>query len=232
MAKYEVLDAFYKSPEWVKFRKHYIFTRARADKGWKCDYCGEWIEKADDITLHHCNIELTPDNYKDAMIALNPSNIQQVHRACHNKIHCHAGDRSTRVHIIYGPPCGGKNTYVLQRAWRGDIIIDMDSLYEAVSGRDRYDKPDTLLMNVISMRNLLIDQIKTRYGRWDNAWIIGGYADHYQRDKLAKELGAEVIHVKATKEDCYQRLNSDKARSQREAEWKKYIDKWFDEFTE
>lgn len=232
MAKYEVLDAFYKSAPWVKFRKQYILTRARLDKGWKCDYCSEWIDKADDITLHHCNIELTPDNYQDAEISLNPDNIMQVHRACHNKIHNHAGDRSVRVHIIYGPPLSGKRAYVEARAWSGDIIVDMDDIYMALSGLPRYDKPNTLLTNAVAVRNLLLDHIRTRYGRWDNAWVIGGYADHYQRDKLAKDLGAELIPMKVSKDHCYQKLKSDKIRSQKETEWRGYIDKWYEDYTE
>ena len=153
MAKYKVLDNFYKSDNWIKFRKAYIFQRARKDKGWKCDHCDEWIEKADDITLHHCETELTPDNYRDSNISLNPDNIMQVHRACHNKLHKHAGDRDVRGHIVWGPPMSGKSSYVKQRAWSGDMIIDMDSLYEAISGLPRYDKPNTLLTHVIAFRN-------------------------------------------------------------------------------
>lgn len=231
MAKYPVLDTFYKSKAWIDFRSYYIAERIRQDKGSRCDYCGEWIDKSDDVTLHHIE-ELTPDNYMDHSISLNPENIKQVHSGCHNKIHKHAGYKPRKVYIVYGPPMSGKSSYVKQRAWPGDIIVDMDSIFEAISGLPRYDKPNTLLNNVFAIHTLLLDNIKTRYGRWDNAWIIGGYAEQYKRNKLAKDLGAELIYMGSSREECIGRLKRDEHRRKRETEWTGYIDKWFSTYTD
>lgn len=229
MAKYKVLDTFYKSGPWVDFRAAYIADRLRKDKGYICDYCGEWIEEKDSITLHHKE-ELTPDSYMDVTISLNPDNIMQVHAGCHNKIHKHAGSGYKRVFIVYGPPLSGKTSHVSQRSWPGDLILDMDSLYEAMSGLDRYHKPNTILNNVLGVHKLLIDNIKTRYGRWDNAWIIGGHAEKYKRERLAKDLGAELIFMDVSLEECERRLlQSD--RADRADEWRDYIIKWFDNYT-
>lgn len=229
MAKYKVLDNFYKSDKWINFRECYIIDRAVEDDGWICDYCGKPIDKSDDITLHHVK-ELTPNNVNDAMIALNPNNIQQVHHGCHNKIHKHASANSKKVYIVYGPPLAGKAAWVDDRAWVGDLIIDMDSLYEALTGLPRYNKPNTVLLNVLSVRDQLIDQVKTRYGRWDNAYIIGGYPDKYLRDALAKELGAELVFIDSDRNDCIARLANDAYRRRHKTEWTKYIDKWFDKY--
>lgn len=232
MAKYKVLDQFYGSKVWIDFRASYIAERLKQDDGYLCDYCGEYIDKADDVTLHHIE-ELTPDNYKDVMISLNPDNIKQVHGAtCHNKIHKHAANRSGKVYIVYGPPLGGKMDYVKRRTWPGDMIVDMDSIYEAISGLPRYDKPNTLLNNVFGVHTLLLDHIKTRYGRWDNAWIIGGYPEQYKRNKIAKDLGAELIFIGTSKADCIERLKRDTKRSKRVTEWTSYIDKWFANYSE
>ena len=231
MAKYVVLDRFYSGRPWVNFRAAYITHRIIEDNGSICDYCGESIDRSDDVTLHHME-ELTPDNYQDTTISLNQDNIKQVHAACHNKIHKHAGSRNRRVFIVYGPPMSGKNHIVKRRSWPGDIIVDMDNLFEAVSGLPRYEKPYTLLQNVLGLQNLLIDQIKTRYGRWDNAWIIGGYAEKYKREKLAHDLGAEVIYTDVSRETCIQRLYEDQERKSRAEEWEGYINKWFDKHTE
>lgn len=229
MAKYAVLDKFYKGKPWVNFRAVYIAKRFSEDYGYKCDYCDEWIEKSNDITLHHKE-ELTPDNYMDYDISLNEDNIMQIHRGCHNKIHRHAGSGYKRVFIVHGPPLSGKSSYVKRRSWPGDLIIDMDSLYEAMTGLERYHKPNTILNNVLGVQKLLIDNIKTRYGRWDNAWIIGGYAEKYKREKLVKELGAELILLEISHEECMRRLmNSD--RSKRAEEWTMYIEKWFENYT-
>ena len=69
-----------------------------------------------------------------------------------------------------------------------------------------------------------------RYGRWDNAWIIGGYAEKYKREKLARDLGAELVFLDVSKAECITRLmQSD--RSKRKDEWIEYINKWFDMYT-
>lgn len=231
MAKYRVVDLFYKTPEWIRFREMYIAIRIKHDNGSRCDYCGGWIDKPSDITLHHI-IELNPDNVRDALISLNPDNIKQVHRGCHNKIHKHAsGDRPKRVFLVYGPPMSGKNTYVKQRSWPGDLIVDMDNIYQAISGLPRYDKPNSLYNNAITVQSALLDNIKTRYGRWDNAWIIGGYPEKYKRERIAKDVGAEIIFIKADELTCKGRLLTDKDRINRKKEWESYIDKWFNKYT-
>lgn len=227
MAKYSILNTFYASDAWRNLRATVI-----AERGLTCEYCGERVAKAAELTLHHI-IELTPDNVHDAMVALNPENIMVVHHACHNTIHKHAAHKAERgVYIVYGAPLSGKKTFVKDRMWTGDLVVDMDALYHATTMLPWYDKPNGLLYNVKSVYNLLLDHIKTRYGRWDRAWIIGGYHDKYKREKLAEDLGAELVHIKATKEECLERLKVDEGRMANAAEWKKYIDDWFDRFVE
>jgi hypothetical protein len=94
-----------------------------------------------------------------------------------------------------------------------------------------YDKPSCLLSNVMGVRDLLIDNIKTRYGKWTNAWVIGGYPDKYQRDKLADDLGAELIFMDVSKDECMARLNMDEGRRCRRDEWTGFVDKWFERYT-
>lgn len=85
----------------------------------------------------------------------------------------------------------------------------MDELFAAVS----LLPPDGLLSNVRAVHNILIDNIKTRYGKWRRAWVIGGYAEKRKRERLAEDLGAELIFCNVSRE-----------------EWRGYIDKWFEQF--
>jgi len=94
-----------------------------------------------------------------------------------------------------------------------------------------YDKPSNLFNNVSAIQSTLIDNIKTRYGKWHNAWVIGGYADKYKRERLAEELGAEIIFIDVSKEECIARLQQDTGRQYRQAEWTNYIVKWFEQHT-
>ena len=231
MAKYRVLDLFYKSKEWISFREQYIATRAIHDGGSRCDYCGQWIDKQNEVTIHHIE-ELNPDNVSDALTALNPDNMKQLHPGCHNTLHKHAAFKLKRVFIVYGPPMSGKNTYVAQRAWPGDLMVDIDEIYKALAGLPKYNKPDCLYPNAVAVQDLLLDHVKTRKGRWDNAWVIGGYPEKYKREKLAKEIGAEVIPIIISEAECRARLHTDTDRHQRQAEWEGYIAKWYERYTE
>jgi hypothetical protein len=232
-----VLHSFYNSKEWQLFREQYIIKHIKANKGLICSKCGKHIFERGEAHLHHTPIELTEDNYMDVNISLNEDNIELDCRTCHNIEHgrfCGGGHKRKEkaVYIIYGPPMSGKTTYVYENMEPGDLIVDMDRLYQAVSLRPMYDKPDNLKHNVFSIRNHIIENIKTRYGGFRTAWIIGGYPEKFIREKLADDLGAELIFIDTSKELCYERLNEcNDYRSEHKDEWKQYIERWFEEFS-
>ncbi|MGG7163783.1 HNH endonuclease [Clostridium ihumii] len=224
---------FYKSKQWIDFRKIIL-----AERGPICQQCKKIIRESRHIQLHHKE-ELTPTNITDVNITLNPDNIEVLCQECHNKLHgrwCKGQIKKKKergIYIVYGPPLSGKTSYVKENMNKGDIVVDMDRLYEAVTLLPRYDKPDNLKYNVLSIRNTILDNIKTRYGGFKSAWIIGGYADKYSREQLAKELGAELIFIDVDKEECLYRLKycNDYRQQKYEEEWIKYIEKWFSEYT-
>ena len=227
MAKYSILQSFYASDAWQAFRAMVI-----AERGMICQHCGQLIAQLYDLTIHHI-VELTPENVNDVMISLNPDNVLIVHHDCHNQIHKRFGyGRGTKqVYLVYGAPLSGKTTLVRQQMTRGDLIVDMNELYAAVSLLPSFDKPDGLLTNVMGLYNGLIDNIKTRYGKWNNAWVIGGYPEKFKREKLADALGAELVFCDVTKELCIDRLFNDPERKYRTKEWAAYIEDWFDRYS-
>jgi len=190
------------------------------------------VAHARELIGHH-EAELTPENVHDHAISLNPKLVKIVCHRCHNTIHNRFGAKRGRVvYLVYGPPLAGKQEYVREQMVRGDLVVDMDRLFEAVSMQPSYDKPDNLFSNVIGIHNLLLDNIKTRRGKWGNAWIIGGYADRFKRERVASELGAELVYCRASKEECLQRLEADGVRRYRKDEWREYIDRWFEQYGE
>lgn len=226
MAKYAIIKSFYRSLKWRKFRNGIIHER-----GPVCEECGKVLTDPLDCEVDHDPIELTPENVNDASVSLNPANVKVKCNDCHNKRHHRFGHQAEHgVYIVYGPPLSGKTSYVIKNMQRGDLVVDMDKLYQAVSLQPEYDKPNELLVNVLGIRNLLIDNVKTRYGRWNSAWIIGGYPEKYRREQLSDELGAELIYCEASKEECMSRLAADSDRRYRQNEWKTYIEKWFNSY--
>ena len=219
---------FYHSQEWRTLTKTLRIERTDDNGQIICEYCGKPIVKAYDCIGHH-KTELTEENVNDYMVSLNPENIMLCHGACHNRIHDKLGYSRRQVFLVYGAPLSGKTTYVKNSMSEGDLIIDMDNLWQAISGCDRYIKPGRLRSIVFRLRDDLIDMVKYRFGKWNNAYIIGGYPLQSERERLLKELSAREVFIDTSKTECIERLAADPDRDTEE--WLKYIDDWFEKFS-
>lgn len=222
-----MLADFYHTKEWEQLRLALMLSKDRQDKEGNiiCAHCGQPIIRKYDCIGHHL-IELTEINYKDVNISLNPDNIVLVHHKCHNEIHEKTGYKQKKVYIIWGSPLSGKSSYVQGVAKYGDLIVDMDKLWQAVSGRPAYQKPNRIKDNVFGLHNQLLSQVAQRMGYWNTAYIIGGYALPSERERLAQRLGAECIHIDTTKEECMARLAAC-TDGRKISEWEKYISDWW-----
>ena len=213
------IHKFYCTQEWRD-----LSYNSKIAAGGKCSRCGYIADKMSELIGHH-KIELTEDNVDDPNISLNPENIEVICQQCHNKEHRRFGNKQN-VYIVYGSPLSGKTTLVKEIMRQGDIVLDMDSLWGAVTMQPEYIKPNNVRFNVFKLRDELLQQIKTRYGSWYDAYIIGGYPDKYERERLANSLGAELIYCECTKEECIRRLDA----SGKPKVWLEYINDWWDKF--
>ena len=221
------LDTFYKTKDWEKLLKSIKLERLNDEGQLICWHCGKPITKAYDCIGHH-TIFLTEDNVNNVEISLNPKLIQLVHHKCHNIIHNKVGYVRKEIFLVYGSPLAGKSSYVKGVAEPGDLIIDIDSIWACVSGLDRYTKPPRLNAVVFSVRDKLMECVKYRVGKWNNAYIIGGYPLISERERICKELGAREIYIESTKEDCLEKLeNLDIDKK----EFSKFINDWWKRYT-
>ncbi len=225
---FKSLSDFYRSEEWVKFRDLVIAERTREDGLIYDEVTEKPILRRYDLILHH-KIFLTEDNVHDYSISLNPENIMVVSHKTHNQIHEKLGHSKREIYIVYGSPLSGKSSWVKENASKGDLIIDIDSIWACVSGQDYYIKPGKLNAVVFSVRDCLMDAVKHRLGFWDSCYIVGGFPLISERERLVKELGARTVYIEATKEECLERLERcTDARDKKE--WAKYIETWFRRF--
>lgn len=227
------LSTFYQSQEWRGLLDILKNERTDANGNIICEYCGKPITRKYDCIGHH-KIELTEENVNDYSVSLNPDNISLIHFRCHNEIHKRFEGFKQDVYLVYGSPCSGKSSYVDEVAEPDDLILDIDRIWDAVCNDGRYNKmkgksgrPHRLRANVFGIRDAIIDQIKTRTGKWRNAYIVGGYPLAVERERLCGILRARPIFVEATLEECLTRCETE-----RPVEWKKYILDWFDAYTE
>lgn len=230
---------FYKSDAWEKFRRVVISERTDADGFVRCAICGKPIVNKKDLIVHHKQ-ELTAANVNDAMIALNPDNVECVHHGCHNKLHgrWQGGNggwhpKPRQVFIVYGAPCSGKTTWVANHKTDNDLVVDLDSLWQAVTGLPRYEKPGRLKSAVFRLRDELYDVVKYRSGKWQDAYIITGGAMRGDRERLKQLTGAtDTVYIEASKADCVARLEERNMNEDAHNAWLGFIEDWFDKFQE
>lgn len=226
MATNQWLRSFYRSKEWTNFRMVLIQQR-----GPVCNRCKRIVADSLRLIGHH-TIELTPENVLDFNISLNPDLVELICLDCHNAEHKRFGYENTgrSVFLVYGAPLSGKSTYVQQNKGHQDIVVDINLIFAGITMLPDYDKPDGLYPLAFQVQKQMIDHIKTRFGKWHNAWIVGGYADKYQRERIISETGADEIFMDVAKDECIARLYRDERLQFRKNEYESYIDKWFDTY--
>lgn len=225
------LFSFYRSREWRRLLDLVKNERLDAEGQIICEYCGKPITRAYDIIGHHKN-ELTEENVNDFNISLNPDNIMLVHHRCHNFIHEKLGYKKREVFLVYGAPLSGKTTYVHENMSEGDLIVDIDNIWQCVSGCERYIKPRRLNAVVFKIRDTMLDAVRYRLGKWQNAYIVGGYPLISERERLCKEVGAREVFMDVSKDECMERLRNDpNIADDLQEVWKGYIDEWFARYT-
>lgn len=216
---------FYRSKEWVNLLQVLKSERINVEGFIICEHCGKPIVRAYDCIGHH-KTELTEENYTDYNISLNPDNIALVHHRCHNLIHNKLYSGNRQVYIVYGSPLSGKSSYVAEAMTEGDLVIDIDSIWQCVSGCDRYVKPARLNSVVFAVRDNLLESVRYRRGKWLNAYIIGGYPYKAERERLIDSLGAREVFIDTPRDECINRLLASEDGRDIE-QWFKYIDEWW-----
>lgn len=235
--RFTSLEQFRRSKEWEACKQQVDFERQDKDGFIRCEMCGVITKSfnpdktADNrnALIHHHTIEMTIANMNDYDISLNPKRIQCLCVRCHNKVHERFGFSSPRkVYIVTGAPCSGKTSFVKENMKAGDIVCDIDSLWEAISGQERYVKPKGLYPFIEAVERELREQIKMMSN--GTAWIITGAPSAKERQDLAIKLNGEVIHIDTPKQECLDRLYSNPNGRDVNA-WTGYIERYFDRLT-
>lgn len=236
---FQSLRAFYRSSQWDLCKKGIAAERMDAEGFIRCEVCKKrtkaFIPNADadnrNALVYHHKTPLTIANVNDFDISLNPERIQCLCWKCHNDVHNRFNSKPTRsVYIVCGAPCSGKTTFVNENMSVGDLIVDIDSIYQAISGQERYVKPQGLYPFVDAVMRELKAQIKMMSK--GTAWVIVGKeaATAKQRQDLANELRGAIILMDADKQTCLERLHENPQTRDIQM-WSRFIDEYFERFS-
>ena len=226
------LSQFYVSDEWRTLRALLIQERTNPADGILYDeHSGLPLINSYDIVAHH-KVPLALQNVNDFSISLNPENIMLVSQRSHNEIHARFGFCTERkVYLVHGAPCAGKNTFVNGIKGNSDIVVDLDNIWQCITGGERYHKPNALKTNAFILRDCMLDMVKTRAGKWERAFVLTGAPRKGDRERQIQALGAEPIHIDTTKEVCLERLHSN-PQGRNVQEWARYIEDYFTAYQE
>ena len=207
--------------KWQKFRAWYLRQYPM------CEHCSERGVDTPAKDLHHV-IPL-----RDGGEKLDEENVQGLCRSCHSRETVKekkAFARVAKVIFVTGPPASGKTYYVLNNKEKSDLIIDVDMIYQAISGLEFYDRAKGLLGMTLNIRDFVLKELESPSGI-DRAWIIAGMPDAVDREEMAERFGANIIVMEKSVEKCLSHIRGDSRRRSQEFFWKPLIEKWWSDYT-
>lgn len=134
-------------------------------------------------------------------------------------------------YIVCGPPGSGKTTYVRERINPGDIVVDIDAMFQAFTFLPVYQKPTNLLSFIFDVQRNAIEKIALNDDNMiNNAWIIIAGARSVDREYLRAKLDAKIVMLDVPADECLRRVYADESRRGKGIAWGKLIKDWWDHY--
>lgn len=124
------------------------------------------------------------------------------------------------IHIISGPPCSGKSTYVREHAKDGDLRVDYDLIAQALGATNSHAAEGLVKQAAFDAREGAIKAALENAGM--ESWIIHT-SPNEEHMKMYEESGAEFIRLDPCYDVCMERAANDN-RPQQTIDG---IEKWY-----
>lgn len=109
------------------------------------------------------------------------------------------------LHVVIGPPCSGKSSYVASHAKAGEVRIDFDLIAQALGSDVPHGSTGGIRSAAFSARQGAIDRC---IDDGIPAWVIHTNPSEEQMARY-EDAGAEFIEMDADLETCLQRAEED-----------------------
>jgi predicted kinase len=127
------------------------------------------------------------------------------------------------VTLVAGPPCGGKNTYVLSQAGPADLVVDFDALAVALQPKgSTHGHVEAHKQFVFEARDAVLERLRLGGHGVRAAWVIASAPKKVDRERYRRRYGARVVVVSSPEEVCLRR-----AMGERPGDWYGYVRDWF-----
>lgn len=133
------------------------------------------------------------------------------------------------IKVIYGPPCSGKTTYVIDRLQDRDVVYDYDALIYAMTNRTAHLHDKHIAHPLAAqIKYTMLDWLRDTDNPVNVAYLITTYPSQNLKNELSDFENVQYILMETTMEQCLERLKSDDTRPDKEA-WEQVIREWFED---
>ncbi len=140
------------------------------------------------------------------------------------------GKSMAQVVLVAGPPGAGKTHYVSQRMKAGDVVVDVDAILAALTGRPWYEHTPQQLWLALDVRDFLFDRLRHPTDLY-TAWVITSEARASERERLAAQCGAsKTIMLLEPAHVCLYRIGHDGRRAEALPHWREIVTRWWSEY--
>jgi 5-methylcytosine-specific restriction endonuclease McrA len=112
------------------------------------------------------------------------------------------------THLVCGPPCSGKSTWVDERFQPGDIVLDYDAIMQSLTRLPTHQSIEAAKQTALRMFWAGLENLpgNTEGQVFDgDIWIVATMAAAHQRVETAKRTGATITLIDPGKAACIER---------------------------